>query len=316
MSFEHLDDAMAPAPDDARWQRIGARARQRRRRTRLVVASASVLTLVVAGTAVALAARSPEHRVRVVSTPSSTGVARPSSSTSTTGAARPTDPNVWVTVELHLDATTVQQGDDVTGTVVFHNWTGHDVALSKQCDAPWAVAAGTGSARPEVLFRLACYPPRRYAAGTTREAYTARTTYLRCTGRGGIGAEPHCLANGDLPRLPTGAAQVWFVTFGPVAHLQVPAPTPITIVAAGTPEVDTVIVPDVVGMPQQRAARALEAVGLVVRIEFAGCGTSAPRVVVRQAPNSARSVTRGSVVTLTVAITPSPGTPSRSCPPR
>ncbi len=325
MTLEHLDDPMPPDLDGPRWEQIARRARARRARARALVASASVAAIVVAGTAVAFAARGTDHHGSLVvgattTAPTSTATSQPSAvSTSTAAPAvtAPRDPNVWVTVELHVDHTTVAQGDDVTGTIVFRNWTNHTVTVPDDhgCLEKWVVAVGTSRAAPLVGWTDECASPRGveqagrgglaqqyevFRTGETRLAFSARTTELVCAGQSLI-PMPKCTADGPPP-FPPGPAEVWFVPEVATPHVQSPAPVPITITPKETPRAKRdFVMPWVTGQaigPAVAALLRLSAGPICWRATPSG---DANGVVIGQQPAPGSLVRPSDPINLTVA---------------
>jgi len=237
MSLSYLDDPDPPDFDASRWRQVGARSRSiaRRRRFRSGVGSAVVVV------AIGLAAIWSVHpdgrsvvRVAISSTTSSTTSS--SSPTSTTVL----DPSDWVTVELEVDQTVVTAGQDVTGTMVFHNRRATPVRLSfGGCAAKWTVVVGAGTKNPGAAFGSDCQFPaaeKPLAPGVTRIPFRAPATYQACGGDASSAPGlPTCIG-GHLPPLPAGRATLWFVTDGTIPHLVVPAaPIAVDIEQAAPP---------------------------------------------------------------------------------
>jgi hypothetical protein len=228
-SFEHLDDPQPPSLDDSRWQRIQNRSRElarRRRVARTTVSAAAVIAVVLGAAGLALVAHSqPGERVVTFGAPSTTDSSTPGSTASTL------DPSVWVTVKVEVDETVVEQGHNVTGTVVFDNHRPVRLALPDAADAAaWQVAIGSGAVEPVVGWLDSAPAANRLdlPPGITRVPFVAIT-------RQQVGTCPNTAL--DCPALlPAGAARAWFVVDGPVPeHIVIPAPVAITITGRGGP---------------------------------------------------------------------------------
>jgi hypothetical protein len=243
--------------------------------------------------------------------PASTTASSPTVASTTTTTTL--DPSIWVTVRLELDHTSVRQGDDVTGTIVFTNRTGHLVALTASaqpaCAAGWAVAVGD-DARPDVAFTAQCIAllpgktpsatdPATFPPGVTREHFRASTRETPCLAPTGTGNAPRCEADNLGPPMPAGPAKLWFVTDGDVAHLQSIDPVPITITPAGS-NAQLTTTPDVVGKQADTAIRVLNAAGFQHTCTEPVTRDVPLGTVVRQTPAAGERVPRYSLVTLDV----------------
>ncbi len=309
MNLDHLDDPQPPTLGDDQWQQVRSVARTRRNRRR-VAQSGVVSSVLVIGIAVAVVATRPSAR------PSVNVSATSSSAASSTTAALPA--SVWVTTEVHVDNPVVHQGDDVTGTVVFDNRTAHTVYLSDQCGHGWIAAVAPRGERPDVAVTADCRLLPRLEPGATVPAamrdivappgrttvsFHASTRRNSCTGPGGSGV-PRCLPDGSMPPFAAGPAQLWLVTAGSIAHLQIPSPIDITIVPAAVK--GAIVMPDVIGMDPDAAQTLLRRAGfrdMVCWHEKVRIGTAVGVVVgtvMAQQPAAAAKVSVDEKVELTV----------------
>ncbi len=224
-SFEHLDDPQPPSLDDDRWERVRSRSHaiaRRRRVTLRMVTSAAVIALVLGSTGLALVGRNqPGERVVTVGGSSTTEAVTTSSTL---------DPSVWVTVQVEVDDAVVNEGQNVTGTVVFDNHRSVRVALPDSVHAAaWQVAIGSGAVEPVVGWLDSAPAANRLdlAPGITRVPFVAIT-------RQQVASCPNTAL--DCPALlPAGAARAWFVVDGAIEHVAIPAPVAITISGRGGP---------------------------------------------------------------------------------
>lgn len=255
MTFDHLDDPNAPTLDGSTYDAMLGEARTRRHKRHLVQATAGATALAIAIAAVAVIATRPANdnvgSVIATQAPTTTTL----------------DPSIWVTTELRVDQSSIAQGQQVTGTVVFVNRTDRLVQLTDDngCLDRWAIAVGAGSAQPEQAFTTECVVVTgngvstrlgpmylELPVGRTVRTFSAPATYQSCA------AFLKCGQQSTLPPLPAGPAKVWFLTRGSIAHLQAPDPVSITI----TPSISgRLVVPSVVGMTLDNAIGRLRAAG-------------------------------------------------------
>ena len=234
MDFSHLDDDTPPNAERTMIADIVATAARRQRTRRGAFVSVTTVCALAVGIGVVSAVGKPARNPRVA-------VIRDGGQSTTTSAAQtsrvPTtrrpettstiapDPNVWVTVEIQLDQHQVQQGQDVTGTIVFNNTTSKRVTFANDngCVGKWAVIVEHGDTRPTsfpITLECAHTPasPAKYTdfpPGVTRVPFRAITLYSTCSGD-------------SCPRaLPVGLANLWFV--GPPEHIALPPAERITI---------------------------------------------------------------------------------------
>ena len=162
MDFSHLDDDTPPNAERTMIADIVATAARRQRTRRGAFVSVTTVCALAVGIGVVSAVGKPARNPRVA-------VIRDGGQSTTTSAAQtsrvPTtrqpettstiapDPNVWVTVEIQLDQHQVQQGQDVTGTIVFNNTTSKRVTFANDngCVGKWAVIVRTWRHAPDLV---------------------------------------------------------------------------------------------------------------------------------------------------------------------
>ena len=227
MDFSHLDDDAPPVagPDMINVVSSTATRRRARRRRATGLLAVACSVAMMFGILNVVADPSGQRRVTVLTNGPTTASA-PTSSTlvSTTSSTTVRDPDIWVTVDLIVDARDVQSGDELTGTVIFTNHTGRRVTFANEngCLSKWHVLVTSEDSRPTAWIetsecaRALASPtsvansPRGYSdfpPGITKVPFSA-TTY-----------EPICMGRCPKALLP-GRAFVWFV--GRSEHMRLP----------------------------------------------------------------------------------------------
>ncbi len=281
MDLSHLDDTEpAPPTPEVRNAIIATAQKRARNKTRIVGATAA--TLAVAVVVAFIMTPTVPGTVKFVPGPAPT---RPTTTATTTTHGPTTStvpgPNIWLTATINVDTTTVRQGDNVTGTIVFHNYKPNTLNFANHgCLKKYAAVIATGTGAPNSFAQtLECAPVRApYLAGTpqldgtylqfrpgeTRVAFAATTEQSLCVGKAGQSLGPilRCNADGSQPKLRTGRATLWLLGLNDPHIRLIHNQVPITITGDGPPLRPTFVMPSLVGLQLPDATSILVALGI------------------------------------------------------
>lgn len=227
MDLSHLDDDAPPAADDSIITQITETAAKHQRTRRITTGAVAAVcsAALVFGAARVLGNDGNSQRVAIVGGPATNmRDSVPTTRLPATTSSTVSDPNIWVTVDLQLDALQVQQGKNLTGTVIFNNRTGRRVTFANKngCVNKWHAGVTSEDSRPTAWVEsLECAKtptsPTMYTdfpPGITQVPFSTKTYEQICTE--------------SCPKaLPLGRAFVWFL--GPSEHMALPPAQQIVI---------------------------------------------------------------------------------------